>query len=62
MGADAVPLLTQDARLVWEVEADSHFEAMTAYSGHMNWGMYTTDQEWDHQPYPEGWRSLKGES
>jgi len=35
--------LSPTARLVWTVEADSHFEAMTRYWAHMGWGVYTTD-------------------
>jgi hypothetical protein len=47
--------MSPDARLIWTVEAGSHFEAMTAYYEFMGWGKYTTNQEWDYQPYPEGW-------
>lgn len=28
---------------------------MTAFYKFMKWGAYTTDQEWDMQPYPEEW-------
>ena len=41
---------------VWEVDAGSHFEAMTLYHEHMNWGPYTTEHEWDDRPYPDDWR------
>ena len=54
-GEGARNLLGPDARLIWTVEAGSHFEAMTAYYKFMDWGEYTTDQEWDMQPYPEEW-------
>ena len=54
-GEDARNLLGPDAKLIWSVEAGSHFEAMTAYYKFMDWGEYTTDQEWDMQPYPEEW-------
>lgn len=54
-GDDARKLLSPDAKLIWTVEAGSHFEAMTAYYKFMDWGEYTTDQEWDTQPYPEEW-------
>jgi hypothetical protein len=49
--------LTPSARLVWTVEAASHFEAMTLYYEHMGWGEYTTDfPEIDRQTYSErGW-------
>ena len=54
-GDDARKLLSPDAELIWTVEAESHFEAMTAYYKFMGWGEYTTDQEWDIHPYPEEW-------
>jgi hypothetical protein len=44
-----------NARCVRRFEAGSHFEAMTIYHHHYGWGEYTTDQAWDHQPYPEDW-------
>lgn len=46
-----------DAKLVWTVEASSHFEAMTLYWEHMGWGEYTTGyQEGNRQTYAErGW-------
>lgn len=37
-GNDARTLLHADAKLVWEVEAESHFEAMTQYYAYMSWG------------------------
>jgi hypothetical protein len=55
MGDGARSLLEPGWRLDWEVEAGSHFEAMTLYYEHMGWGRYTTDQDWDYQPYPEDW-------
>jgi len=55
MGAEARSLMDSRAILVWTVEASSHFEAMTLYYEHMGWGTYTTNQEWDHQPYPTEW-------
>jgi hypothetical protein len=54
-GLGARKLLSPHAEVVWTVEADSHFKAMTAYYKFMGWGEYTTDQEWDKQPYPEDW-------
>jgi hypothetical protein len=41
--------------MIWEVEANSHFEAMTLYYQRMGWGRYTTEHEWDYQPYPLEW-------
>ena len=54
-GDDARKLLGPDAKLIWTVEAGSNFEAMTAYYKFRDRGEYTTDQEWDLQPYPEDW-------
>lgn len=54
-GDDARKLLSPNAKLIWTVEAENHFEAMTAYYKFQGWGEYTTDQEWDTKPYPEGW-------
>jgi len=54
-GYDARKLLSPRAKLIWTVEADSHFAAMTAYYEHMGWGVYSTDQAWDMQPYPDDW-------
>ena len=44
-----------NARLLTTFEAGSHYEAMTIYYRLMGWGIYTTDQPWDVQPYPEEW-------
>jgi hypothetical protein len=41
LGEEARKLLGPDAKLVWSVEASSHFEAMTAYYQFMGWGQYT---------------------
>jgi len=56
-GDGARSLLSPTARLVWTVEAESHFEAMTRYYRHMGWGVYATDHpEADNQTYAErGW-------
>jgi hypothetical protein len=55
-GDQARGQLSPRARLVWTVEAASHFEAMTLYYEHQGWGTYTTDQEWDRVTYAEhGW-------
>lgn len=55
-GDDARALLSPAARLVWTVDAASHFDAMTAYYEHQGWGVYATDQEWDRKTYVEhGW-------
>jgi hypothetical protein len=57
LGDAARRLLANDARSVWTVDADSHFEAMTLYYEHMGWGRYTTDfPDADKQPYGgRGW-------
>jgi hypothetical protein len=39
-GDGARALMHSEAKLVWEVEAESHFEAMTKYYAHMQWGEY----------------------
>ena len=54
-GQGARKLLSPQAEVVWTVEADSYFEAMIAYYKFMGRGEYTTDQEWDKQPYSEDW-------
>ena len=43
------------AELIWTVEANSHFEAMTKYYEFMDWGEYTTEFEQDKLPYPDEW-------
>lgn len=51
-GNDARSLLHPEAKLVWEVEAASHFEAMSKYYEYMGWGEYQTDfPERDKTPY-----------
>ncbi len=49
--------LEPGARLVWKLEAASHFGAMTEYYRYQGWGIYTTPQpEYDHKTYAElGW-------
>jgi hypothetical protein len=63
MGDDARDLVGPGAKLVWVVDAGSHFEAMTAYHERMGWGPYTSQHQWDRQPYPDDWRRTQlGES
>ena len=52
----SIPVVA-DRPMVWTVEAESHFEAMTRYYRHMGWGVHTTDYpEADNQTYAErGW-------
>jgi len=54
-GDGARKTLGPDAKLIWTVEAESHFEAMTLYHEFMGWGEYKTEWEMDKQPYPEEW-------
>ena len=54
-GDGARSLLSPGAKLIWTVEAGSHYEAMTAFYEFVGYGVYSTDQEWDCQPYPEEW-------
>ncbi|QSA97098.1 hypothetical protein [Methylococcus sp. EFPC2] len=57
-GEAARKLLGPTARLVWSVEAGSHFEAMTQYYEYMGWGVYKSDfPELDKKLYSElGWK------
>jgi hypothetical protein len=55
-GADCRHTLATGARLLTTFEAGSHFEAMTAYHRYLDREAYTTDQAWDHQPYPTEWQ------
>ena len=54
-GNAARRLLVPGSRLVWTIEASSHFEAMTLYYARMGWGEYRAEHAWDWQPYPEEW-------
>jgi len=58
-GDGARRLLEPEYRLAHTFEAGSHFEAMTIYNRIMGRGRYTTDQEWDLQPYPEDWARIQ---
>ena len=61
-GQESRALLHSEAKLIWEVEADSYFEAMTRYYSHMAWGKYQSDfPEQDNTPYRElGWEASPG--
>jgi len=52
-----VIFFSANSKLIWMVEADSHFEAMTKYYSFMAWGEYQTDfPEQDQKSYAElGW-------
>ena len=54
-GVQARQLLGSNARLVKVISAGSHFEAMTSYYKLLGWGVYTTDQPDDYQPYSREW-------
>lgn len=56
-GNAARSLLEPGAELVWEVDAASHYEAMTLYYKYMDWGKYMTSfPEQDCKTYCElGW-------
>lgn len=60
LGEGARAGLSREAKLIWTVEAASHFEAMTKYYLHKGWGAYTTEEAWDMQPYPREWEPLSG--
>ena len=55
MGDGARAMMDSNTKLIWTVEADSHFEAMTKYYKFMNWGEYKTEFEQDKEPYSEEW-------
>ncbi len=59
MGDGFRRLLSLKAKLLTKFEAGSHFEAMTTYYKLMGWGEYSTDQQWDLQPYPEEWFQIQ---
>ncbi|CAK9888740.1 hypothetical protein PS652_01569 [Pseudomonas fluorescens] len=42
-GDSARALLGPEARLVWVVDAESHFDAMSQYYAYMDWGEYRSD-------------------
>ncbi|OMO23041.1 hypothetical protein BCT38_20495 [Vibrio lentus] len=53
-GDGARSLMEPDSKLIWECEANSHFEAMTKYYQFRGWGEYTSDYpEIDKRPYCE---------
>src|SRR6185436_1674301 len=63
MGDGARAMLSPGAKKVWSVTAESHFDAMTRYYEYMGWGKYTSEEAWDHEPYPDEWlRVQKGRS
>jgi hypothetical protein len=56
-GDDARKMLGKNAKLVWTVEAESWFVAVTRYYEYMVWGEYTSESPWlDKKTYKErGW-------
>jgi hypothetical protein len=56
-GDDAPNLLSANSRMIWTIEADSYFEAMTKYYAFLEWGEYQTIfPEHDQTSYAElGW-------
>lgn len=54
-GSEARETLPPDAKLVWTVEAGSHYEAMTRYYERQGRGKYTTEFAQDYEPYPAEW-------
>ena len=43
------------ATLLSTFQAGSYFEAMTLYCRFLKREEYTSNQEWDHQSYPDEW-------
>lgn len=50
-GDAARAMFAQDAKLIYEFYANSHFDAMTIYYKFMDWGIYETEFEIDKEPY-----------
>jgi hypothetical protein len=59
MGDDARSLLALGSRMVWTVEAESHFDAMTKYYEYMGWGEYTSEHASDRELYPDDWLRIQ---
>ena len=59
MGNEVRRLLPTGSKMVWTVEAGSHFEAMSEYYHHIGLGEYKTDQAWDFEPYPDDWLKVQ---
>ena len=59
MGDQARALMPRGSKLIWTVEAESHFDAMTKYYAFMGWGAYAADDATVHAPYPEEWVSTQ---
>ena len=53
LGDQAREMMEEGAELIWTVEADSYFEAMTKYYEFMDWGEYKTEFEQDKDHYSE---------
>lgn len=62
MGDAFRALLGGGAQLVTTIDASSHFEAMQKYNAYLDREPYTTDQEWDYQPYPDDWLRVQAAS
>jgi hypothetical protein len=52
-GDEARRLLHPTAQFTWTVDAENHFDAMTADYKFMGNGEYTTPFEEDHLPHPD---------
>jgi hypothetical protein len=59
MGDAARSLYKPGSRPLTTIEASSHFDVMTKYYAMMGWGEYSTEHEWDYQPYPEEWLEIQ---
>lgn len=55
-GDEIRKLLPSGSKLVWTVDAGSHFEAMTKYYAYLDRGPYLGDQVWHFEPYPDDWQ------
>ena len=59
MGDQARSMNSENAKIIWTVEANSHFEAMTKYWEFMEWGEYTSEFDEDKEPYPKDWEQTQ---
>ena len=54
-GDGARRLMGTRAELITTYAAGSHYEAMTIYYRFWDWGTYSTEHDWDYEPYPDSW-------
>jgi hypothetical protein len=62
MGDAHRALLAPGARMIGRFRAGSHYEAMSIYYAFMGWGVCSTCQPQDHEPYSDEWAALQGQA